>query len=364
MSLAIPAWCRTAITETHRSSWSARIVSPTGTEVELPITAGRLLIDADRYPRTSAEVSVGDLSLVPRLSSDPLLPFGSVLQLVYRLESTAGDVVELRPAPELLVDSIRVDRGSSVGFRITAADRSLAVDTDVYPVPTSLPSTSRTVESAIEYLLKRTRSTSVLDVGPGVAGSTPIGDGYTLDGSPWAAIEDLADTVEAECFVLPSGRFTLQLRPAVTAPVDQLRTGPGGTITDAASTVIRGYNRVLLTYRDAAGRTILGRWADTSSGPLRVSGPYGRVTLAEPRDRVASQAQADAAAARLARAVAGRVRDVELQAVGAPWLLPGDTVGVVLPTGSDDLVLTAVEHDLTGLGSSSYRFRTDTLGPI
>lgn len=109
---------------------------------------------------------------------------------------------------------------------------------------------------------------------------------------------------------------------------------------------------------------MLGLWADRSGGVLDVGGPYGRVTLAETRDRAATQAEADEAAARYARRVAGRVRDVDVTTVGRPWVEPGDTVRVVFPNGADSLVVTRAEHQLGPVPESRFTFRTDTLGPV
>jgi hypothetical protein len=362
MTLTVPAWVRAAIANPHAAEWQATLIPTSGAPFRLPITAGSLTIDATRYPRSSVSLDLGDLSLAPSGQASPVLPFGAQLRIDYLLSDPAGRTVTLRPCPTLLVDEVEVGRGRSVGMSLTASDPSLAISTDVYAVPTTLPASARTVSTAIAYLIRRTFPAAVIDDRIGSTASTGVG--FTVDGDPWAAIESLADTIGADVYVDTTDRFVVAPTPSIKAvATDTLRTGPGGTIVGTRSRVIRGYNRVLLSFRGDDGRVIVGRWADQSGGPLDVDSRYGRVTYTESRDRGATQTQADTAAARLARRTAGLVRDVEVEAVGAPWIETGDTVSVVIPTGEDRLVLSMVDHDLTGLGPSTYTFRTDTLGP-
>jgi hypothetical protein len=363
MTLSVPAWCRAAIRDTHSAEWIATLYPADGsTPVVLPITAGSLRADSDSWPRWTAQVSLGDLSLAPTSPTSDVTPFGARLTLDYVLSDSTGQTITLRAAPTMLVDTVNVGRGRSVGMTITASDPSLAIATDAYAVPSSLPTVARTVSSAIEYLIRRTfPSASILDT---VNSGAYVGNGYAVDGDPWAAIESLADSIGADCYVDTLDRFVVTPTPAIGIPLDELRTGPGGTVVGTSSTVIRGYNRVAIAFRDEQGRVVVGRWADESGGPLDIDGPYGRVTYTEARDREATPTQADLAASRLARRAAGKVRDVEVEAVAAPWIQCGDTVGLVLPAGTDTLVVRSIEHDLSGVEPSFYRFRTDTVGPV
>jgi len=362
VSLYVPEWVRGAITDTHSAEWTATLWPVNGDgPITLPITAGSLRQDADAWPRWTADVSLGDLNLAPSGLDSAVLPFGARLTLDYTIANSSGDEFTLRPAPVLLVDTVDVGRGRSVGMTITASDPSLAISTDAYAVPSSLPSTVRTVSPAIAYLIRRTFPSAVID--DRVNSTAYVGNGFSVDGDPWSSIESLADSIGADCYVDTADRFVIAPGPAIGTPTDRLATGPGGTVVGTRSRVLRGYNRIALVFRDAAGRVVVGRWADTSGGPLDVGGPYGRVTYVESRDREATPTEANLAAERLARRYAGKVRDVEVEAVGAPWILAGDTVEVVLPNGSDSLIVTSVEHDLTGTGPSRYVFRTDTVGP-
>lgn len=362
MTISVPAWARDAVKQTHSAQWRATLTPVTGAPLVLPITAGALSIDSDQWPRYTCDLALGDLSLAPTTGAGAVLPFGSTVTLDYTLADSAGQTVTIRPAPPMLVDTVEVGRGRSVGMRLTASDRSLAISTDAYPLPTALPAAHRTVSTAIAYLIRRTYPTAtIVDT---VNSNEPLGEGFTVDADPWATIEQLADSVEAEVYLDPANRFFVRPVSVPTSAADTLATGPTGTVVGSSSTLTRGYNRVILAYRDAAGKPVLGRWADTSGGPLDIRGKYGRVTLAEARDRYATQTQADYAARAYARRVAGRVRDSVIEAVGMPWIECGDTVAVVLPSGRDDLVLSAVEHDLLGTEPSLYRFRTDTVGPV
>jgi hypothetical protein len=102
-------------------------------------------------------------------------------------------------------------------------------------------------------------------------------------------------------------------------------------------------------------RRRVGTWEDTvTTSPTRVTGPYGRHTYREDlpveRGELPAQDDADAAALAMARRVVGRLRGVEVRAVPAPWIIPGDTVRLTMLGGlTESHVVQAVEHPLTGL---------------
>lgn len=365
MSISVPAWARAAVTRTHRVEYACSIVTGTGGEIPLPVTAGDLRQTADAYPRHSVDLSIGDMSLAPVSGFSPLTPFGNLLRVRYTLDDLAGNMLTFQPCPDLLIDSVAIVRGSDTRIDVTASDRSLAIDTDSFTVPTDPPAGFLTVSGLIGWLIRRTYPAAVIvDT---LNSARYVGAQFQLDGSPWAAIESLADSVGGEVYQRADNAFVVRPVPAVGAinAGDDLRTGIDGTVTETSSRLIRGYNRVALAFRsDAADdRTIVGTWADRSGGALDVGGRYGRVTLAETRDLDTTQAGANSAAQAYARRSAGRVRDVEVTATPRPWVEVGDTLTVGFVQGSDDLVLTEVGHDLTG-GPSVYRFRTDTLGPV
>jgi Domain of unknown function (DUF5047) len=357
----VPAWVPAAMRTTHRARWTVTAHPVDGDPVNVPISAGSLTADATAYPRYRCDLSVAGLDLAPRRAADPLTTFGSTLTFRWTLTTPDGRTVTLAPVPPLLIDTVTTERGASVRLDVSASDASLAIDTDEFLTATTPPPDARTVTTAIAWLIRRTFPDAVII--DAVGSVRPLGNDYSVTGSPWAAIEALADTIGADVWVHPDGGFRVTRVPAVAANgVGLLATGDGGTIVNTRSTLIRGYSRVALVHRDAAGKPVIGLWADRSGGPMDVGGPYGRVTLREDRDRHASQSEADDAAARYARRAAGRVRDLTVEAVGMPWHEPGDTLAVQLPSGSDLLVLTAVRHDLTA-AASEYTFRTDTLGP-
>jgi hypothetical protein len=325
------------------------------------VTGGRLTVDAGAYPRYTASIDLGDLTLAPRRASDPLTPFGARVTLDYTIADGTGRTAWVRPCPPLIVDGVDVGRGRSTGLTVTASDPSLTVDVDAFLAATDPPVGARTVSEAVAYLIRRTDPDAVIR--DSVDSAAPLGDGYQFDGSPWALIEELADGTGAECFVDLDAAYVFRPVLPIGDPAGVLAVGKGGTIVGTRSRVVRGHNRVALRFRDAAGAPVIGVWADRSGGPTDVS-RMGRVTLVESRDRRASPSQADAAAATYGRRVAGRIRDVEVEAVAAPWFEPGDTIDVTFPTGTDRLVLRTVEHDLTAAEASRYVFRTDTLGPV
>jgi hypothetical protein len=119
-------------------------------------------------------------------------------------------------------------------------------------------------------------------------------------------------------------------------------------------------------------RRRVGLWQDTAAGsPTRVTGPYGRHTYREDlpveRGELPDQDDADAAALAMARRVVGRLRGVEVRAVPAPWLIPGDTIRLSMLGGlTESHVVQAVEHPLTGLDVMTLTTRDSayTAGPF
>jgi Domain of unknown function (DUF5047) len=366
VSVTVPDWVRDAVADTHSIKWSVYgLYAAGGAPVPLPVTAGDLLQSSDAYPRHTARVTLGDMSLAPVNGSSLLTPFGNRLRIRATVSDLTGRSAVIAPCPDLLIDTVTVARGDDVRLEISGSDLSLGVDTDAFTVPTDPPVGFTTVSALIGWLIRRTYPAAVIvDTLNSVL---PVGSQYQMDGSPWAMIEGLADSAGGEVYQRADNAFIVRPVPAVGEidAGDVLTVGPGGTVTGTSSTLLRGYNRVALAFRsDAADdRTIVGSWADRSTGPLSVNGPYGRVTLAETRDLDASQSRADAAAVAYARRVAGRVRDAEVTATARPWVETGDTITVGFTQGADALVLTEAVHDLTG-APSRYRFRTDTIGPI
>jgi hypothetical protein len=104
-----------------------------------------------------------------------------------------------------------------------------------------------------------------------------------------------------------------------------------------------------------AARRRVGMWEDTvATSPTRVGGPYGRHTYRETidvdRGALPTQTQANANALAVARRVVGRLRTVDVRAIPAPWLTPGDTVRLGMLGGLiEDHVVQAVELPLPGL---------------
>jgi hypothetical protein len=189
---------------------------------------------------------------------------------------------------------------------------------------------SITISSSVGYLHR-----------PDLVNSVPLTTGQTL----WDAMEPIALAAGVRLYVDTDGTWTIGPRASVASITSAyLADGNGGIIQEAEDTLTRdGYAQAAVLHfewRDAGGidRNVIGTY-----------GGSGKPTHSETRKSPVTQAQANAAAETVARALATRGDSYRCRGVAAWWLRPGHTVEVTLANGTTARhIVRAVTFDLIG----------------
>lgn len=343
--IGVPASVRTAGGTSHRLQWRVLMTARDGRQVAEAVTAGSLSLRLLEWPRASAVLTVPTNGR-PVRPAGHLLPFGARVSVQWRMPDrdptwwTAADLYNAEAS---------IDRPGG-DWKLRAVDASAIIDGDTITERTPHTLVGPTVGTAVGPLIRRTFPAATVTV-QGATTALPA-DWRTLGLSPWQIIEDLTDLCGYE--VVITGPAAFLVRPATemaAVPVDELATGPAGTITRYEMAHERTYNTVVVRYTPAGGGAVVaGLWQDARpSSPTSTAATGARLTYVFDRDGSPTLAQADTAAARVGAVVAGRPRRLSLQTVPRPWLQPGDTIAVTLATGTRELhLITAVTIPLDG----------------
>lgn len=309
----------------------ATFLNPDGSEIlTTSVTGGEYTNRSDRWPREEAIITIAP-ALTPSQTSSPVSPYGGTVRIA--IGAVVAGVTRTFTLCTLDVTETIVRRPEGT-VQVRAVSREARVNEDRY---TTLSSTvAGKTSDVVAGLLRRTLAglpvANRLTTDP----TLPAG-AFPLDGGVWPVIESIMDEAGGECLFDPLGSALLRDEPVRAAsPVLIFRTGETGpgTLTGYESTRGWAFNRVAVIYEELKGTAIVrvrGLWEDTTSSS-GVNSPYGRHTRIEripvETGELPTQARADAAARTLATRRQSGYRTAQLRAVPAPWIRPGDTVGV------------------------------------
>lgn len=341
---------------------------------DVPFSDGSLTITAGQAIRSRLTASITDTEgdLAPTRLDSPLAPYGSEVNVQAGL--LLGQQVELvslgwfplvqADTEEMWTPYSRPDEPGRI-YRVTrgrttpieGADRSQLVSEDRFQVATQ-PS-KPTVLAEIAYLLRGVIPWKAPNGFP----DARVPKNVTYQDDRLAAVQTLADVVNAEFVIGPDGVGTLQLS-ALTDPVWTV-----GSFTKASMkrSLSRDgmYNGVIYRGQTSDQRVIQGS-AVITSGPLAWNGPFGRVPYFASSDFLDTQAKVNAAArTRLANLVAGRTQEVLVETKANFALETGDTVLLETPNGSTPARVTEIAWRL-GPGSMNLKLAVnpDDLGTV
>jgi hypothetical protein len=328
----------------------ATFLNPDGSEIlTTTVTGGTYTNRSDRWPREEASITIAP-ALTPSQTSSPVSPYGGTVRL--SIGSRVGGVERTFVLATLDVTETAVKRPEGT-VTVRAVSREARVNEDRYTTrsATSAGDTSGVVSGLLRRTLSNVPVANRLTNDPAV----PAG-AFPLDGDVWPTIEAMMNEADGECLFDPLGSVVLRDEPVrVSSPVVTFRTGETGPGTLTGYESIRGwaFNRVAVIYEEQKGTAIArvrGLWEDTTS-QSGVNTPYGRHTyvqvIAVDEGELPTQARADAAARSLATRRQSGYRVAQLRAVPAPWVRPGDTVGVEFLGGlSERLLVVGVSFPL------------------
>lgn len=338
----------------------ATFLQPDGTVSRtLDVIEGTFTSDDQVWPRTTCELQL-PTALLPSGTAPPVSPYGGQVQLT--VGATVRGVDYGFQLAYLDVTETRVERPEGL---ITVSAVSFEARVNEYRYTTRSSTSAGTASALITSLVR------------GVLGATwpvqnlllsdptfPVGQ-FDLDGGRWETVEQIADAAGAEAFFDANGQLVIRPVPVKGTPVLELRTGEGGTLTAYSSTRGWGQNAVGVVYDDGTSR-IVGYAEDSDpSSATYAAGAYGRhvrrVDVTVPAGKLPAAADANRAAASTLRRTMAAVRSVELRAVPAAWLTPGDTVTVnMLSELREQHLISRIAFPLSGLDVMTAQTRDDT----
>lgn len=338
---------------------------------DLPISGGRLSIDAGGSVRYVLDAEVSDPTLIPTSDTSLLAPLDTQFRVFKGIRYPSGQVEELRIGT-LWLEDVTGDR-PDLTLTVTAGSRSLRVSQAGFASgPFQSVPTNRVDQEIPRVIQKALGGSSPPITATPATGWPLVPKGTKYDGDPWDAVRDLADLGGGECFYDRLGDLVLRETPAMKPVEDAIfQVGPTGTIVRSTSTISRigGANgaRVTFTSSDAKKPDVVSVVRHDAGGtsPTRWDGPMGRLLLVATRPGPVTQAEADKATTALLRRRLGLTRQVSpIEVVTDPRIEPGDTVRLKFASGANERhVVQSVTIDLGTAATMTITTRSAELVP-
>lgn len=323
-----------ALTKTH--GYDGRVESwYNGEKIgDVEFADGSVKVTARSRERRSLELTVAE-RLWPMLPTDSLSPYGVWLRAYVTVTASATRFPEIPVFAGRLL-GVERDRWSG-SLKVTAADPMWQVNRQPFEELRSAPA-GWSIVSTIFMLLTEVFPDATLEDQTGSVDAVPSGTAWDARaGSRGAAIDELAASIGAEVFALPTavwpgGDFVIR-------PVPSLADSVVWVLPDGAQSIVAG-DRML-----QSGASVVNRWIvtgertdgpliretvtdDDPTSPTRYGGPMGSLADFYSSPLFTSAAQARTAGlARLSRSV-GIARSRAVQVVTCPALDAGDVLGI------------------------------------
>lgn len=310
---------------------------------DIPIEAGRVLVDAASQVRRRAYLTVSEEQWTDNLS-----PFG--VQVRIWVTITAGTTT-FPPVPVFTGRVQARSRTRRSGLvDVECWDRFADINDDGFEAPEQAPAGAR-IAAAITTLIADTHPAAAVTDVTGSTAMVPAALAWDFgDGSRGQAIQKMALAIGCEAFALPDGSFLLRPYPTLDdAPAWSVATGAGGVVVSDVQREDRTgvANRWVITGARTADASTVREVATVTSGPLTYGGAYGHVVehFFDPMITTAGQAQ-QAGRAILAR-VAGLGRQRRVGVIANPALEAGDVLAVITEDGYELHIADSFEVPLT-----------------
>ncbi|MFD2839326.1 DUF5047 domain-containing protein [Populibacterium corticicola] len=326
------------------------IPTPHSVTTQIRVTKGGQPVHAN-LPFTDGTVTVDFASPVRRkltLTLPPIVQGADYTDHDLRdLVGTSGHQVHVRQGlvfPDKTIEWVplgvfRVDEVPDVSatgaeVTITGASREAFVVDDTFLYPRTIQGPSAI--ALISTLVRETLPQAEISVETRKNARVPA---FVEDRDRWGAIEKIAQAISCVVYCDGEGRFIITDAPSLTSsPVWTIKAGPGGTLTDGASSQSReGVTNAIVVQSGSPSSdyiplwdavydtdpTSLTRWGDPDAGA------YGKITEYIDNPTITTLAQARAVGqTELAKRV-GISAGMDLSTIPNPALEAGDTVLVV-----------------------------------
>jgi len=326
-----------AIVESHTPATEVVLFRTDGTVETLPHVGGSVSVDRGSQCRRTCSVTITDTALIPRTSTDKLAVYGAQLRISRGVAYSDG-TSETVPLGVFRIDEVSgdVDEGP-----VTIAGKGLEcmVADDKFTAPYKATGTA---VGAVTALIQRSLPTAEI---VNLATDASIGPRtWDIEGDPWAAVQEIAAAIGAECYCDADGVFTIAELPdpATATPVWTISAGEGGAYVSAS----RGMNA------DGVFNAVLARGENTETNVAPVSalvvdttdgsptlwgGPFGKRPMFYSSATLTSGSACTAAATLKLRAAVAPNATADLSSLPNPALEPGDVLRIVYPDGTAEL---------------------------
>jgi hypothetical protein len=295
-------------------------------------SAGTINVTARNRVRRTADLTV-PATLFPTDPATSLLsPYGTYLQIFRGIDF--GDTQELIPVFYGRIDSVDDNDQFDATIDVRCSDQMADINDARFESPRAVP-TGWPIIIAITDLIGEACPGAGIDITPGVDRTSQIPSGLMWDTDRGKAIDDLAQSIGAEVFAKPDGRFQIRNVPTLNDPASwTVNEGAHGTLVTAGRTVSREgvYNVVVTIVERANGDPPIRYVAEdlNPASPTYVGGVFGRVPrfLRNPLVTTPEQAQI-AGTALLARSI-GATRTRNITCIPNPAAEAGDVITAVV----------------------------------
>lgn len=323
--------------QSHRVLTQVTLFRTDGKVIDLPHTGGSVPVARGQAIRRTCTVTSADVSLIPTSPADELAVYGARLRIARGIDYGDG-TQELVPLGLFRLDD--VDGDPLLGpVTLTGKAIECIIADDKFTVPYRA---TGTVVSAITNLILR----SIPDAGiVSLVTDAPIGPRtWDIEGDPWAAIQEIAAVVGAECYTSADGTFVIAQLPDLlaVAPVWTVAAGEGGVYVKGTRGMSASgvFNGVLARGDNTETATIATPYLATDSDPSSPTywgGPYGRRPFFYTSSTLTNAVATQAAAELKLRAVKAPNATGDFSSLPNPALDPGDVLRVVHPDGLREL---------------------------
>lgn len=326
--------CQNVLIADHSIDVRATAISSTfGSVPGIPVSDGQITVDATSQIRRRGTISIADTTFWPDTTVSILSPLGAEV-LVECGVVIPGVGTEWIPVIQGVVTDVERTRptrsGGQGAFTVTLADRSTKVAQARLDAPAQTVAAATVVAEITRLITEAIPGVTVTDL----TGSTMVAAQIEINRERWAdGVEKLADSIGAEVFADPLGRFMIRPQPMITAsPVWVISTGDGGTVVamDEKTTRDLTYNRVVASGQRTDGTaTVSATVSDTDvNSPTYVGGPFGVKTRFLVSNLLTTVPAATAAATALLGRTIGMHGSVTVSTVTNPALDAGDVIQV------------------------------------
>jgi hypothetical protein len=340
-----------ALVQSHTPVTVVQLHRTNGVVEELAHTGGSVTVDRSQAVRRTANVSVPDTSFIPRTPTEQLAIYGARLRIMRGIRHGDG-TLELVPIFFGRVDGVDGDPDygpvdiKASGLEAVIADDKFTAAYSTRGGTSAVTAITGLIQDALPSAVVTAR---VVDQTIGVRT-------WDAEGDRWAAVQECATAIGAECYADADGQFVIaELPDLTTAPISwQVDAGEGGAFISASRGYSREgmYNMVVATgentEEDTAPVTATAADEDPTS-PMYIYGPFGRVPTFYSSSTLTTLNLAQGAANKLLRDSLKPNATADLTSLPNPLLEPGDILRVTYGNGDRDLLqIESFSLDLAG----------------